>query len=163
MLKIILSILLSFGPSKHDTETAEERAARIKVIAESIEIAADGDQEVAAFLLMTGLFETRFARHVHEGRCKPEECDGGKARTVWQVWRLKSMSAEQWHGMLGSDLESTTNAAKYAARLFIMKRNYCRSTIGAINAYASGKCYKVKDFDPYERQQTMRDLLKRMK
>lgn len=146
MFKIILSILLSMPPSHHDTETDAERKQRLSVVAQSIVVASEGDAEVAAFLIMTGDKETKLARHIHEGRCKSYECDGGMAATLWQVWRLESMSEEHWESMQGSNLEATTAAARYAARLYRMKSNYCRSPIGGISAYATGRCFS-KDYE----------------
>lgn len=159
MFEYILAALLTLPTSVHDSETDAERRERLHTIAEAINVAADGDLEVAAFLVMTGDGESKLARHIHEGNCKEDECDNGKAATLWQVWKLQTISAKQWRAMQGTDLEATTIAASYAARLYRMKKNVCgQSPIGGITAYATGKCYSKH----YEKraQKKLRELRK---
>ena len=93
-----------------------------------------------------GWWETKFARHVHEGRCRAWECDAWKrkdgvvvhrARSVWQVHAW----AAGWDRMLGVELAPTTVAAGAAARLVAVGLNTCGSKLGAVTRYAGrGGC-----------------------
>jgi hypothetical protein len=94
-----------------------------------------------------GWWETKFAKHVHEGACRAWECDAWKrkdgtvlhrARNVWQVqgW------AAGWNQMLGATPEATTTAAVAAARLLAVGWNSCGGNhLGAVTRYAGlGGC-----------------------
>lgn len=157
MFQVILAILLTFPPSVHDDETTSARQERVEVIAEAISTAADGRSDVAAFLIMKARRESRLALNIHSGNCRQDQCDGGKARTLWQVWRLDSMTDEEWDSIVGTGLEETTNAAELAARLYVLKKNYCRGDLGAITAYATGRCSVPSSvFSPVARLREMR-------
>lgn len=154
MKEVILAILLTLAPYHKDTESKEDRDARLDVIATAIATASEDKARIAAFLIMTANAETHLAKHIHEGICKEDECDDGKAFSLWQFWRLKGMTDKEVSSFNGTDIESTTLSAKFAARLFTMKRNYCKSDYGAINAYGSGKCGAIPNST--ERLATMR-------
>lgn len=142
---MILRAALSLAPSHHDVETDAERFARQEVIAEAIVNAANrvawpGDKREIAFLLLaTGHFESRYALHVHAGKCRKHECDGGRAATPWQIQRGSWLPKGAWEQMQGTDLASTKLAALWAARFLTRGRRHCRSTMGAIALYATGR------------------------
>jgi hypothetical protein len=93
-----------------------------------------------------GFWESRFSRHVHEGRCKPWECDAWKRRDGTVLHRSRSSwQIQGWHrdwgAMLGADLEPTTRAAGAAAQLVAVGLNTCGSKLGAVTRYAGlGGC-----------------------
>lgn len=127
MTPAILAILLALTPSKYDSETPAERHARMTTIATAIDIAARGDRQVAALLIVQGTRESHWARHIHAGKCgqHPEspkgECDadasGPRAGTPWQLWYGPWLPRERWLSLQGTGLEATTRAAQQAARI----------------------------------------------
>jgi hypothetical protein len=113
MFKYILSLLLSFSASPHDVETAKERKVRMSVVAMSIVYAANrvawplGAWHMARTLTVHGYYESRYARHIHFGRCKPKECDNGKARGLWQLHEAAARPLAWW--MMGAASEIMTS------------------------------------------------------
>jgi hypothetical protein len=107
--------------------------------------------DLGVLLLTQAYAESRFAKNVHEGNCRPYECDPirnantgvvtHRARSIWQIHHIAPIETE-WPQMLGSDLQSTTAAAWAAAKLLSRGYRACRSISGAIAAYAGlGSCY----------------------
>lgn len=168
--------ILEQKPWKHSVETFEERDERTLTIARAIVKAAAGDNEVLAFLLVYGEKESNWARHVHKGECRRKgepwpdgtpatrtECDGGYAAGPWQAWRISSMTEKEWWSLIGTDLESTTDAAQYSAKLFRMKRNYCGSTLGGLIAYGTGHCESKKSGKAKKRLKLMKTTLRKLR
>jgi hypothetical protein len=107
--------------------------------------------ELGVLLLTQAYAESRLARNVHEGNCRPYECDpirnamtgvvSHRARSLWQIHHIAPIESE-WHLMQGSDLQSTTAAAWAAAKLLSRGYRACRSISGAIASYAGLRsCY----------------------
>lgn len=176
--KTLLAAALRLSPWYGDTETEEERLARLETIAQAINSAAlravcasegaalpplpgdaqsgepeacapiwRGDARQLAFLLLTqAYFETRLARHVHEGKCrvKQGECDGGRATSLWQLQAGAHLPKQRWEKLSGADLVSTTHAAYEASRALSRGRNHCGSLSGAISLYATGRTCRWK-------------------
>jgi hypothetical protein len=165
-IKYITMILLSLEPSYSDKETWEERSARMEIVAEAIEDASSKatceeeyntpdckktwikDRRSLALLLITkGFWESRFAKNVHEGKCRPDECDAyttgsyrrHRARSPWQVQRTGLVSKEEYNEMSSSTLESTKMSANVAARYLIMGMNNCKTISGSMSIYGGAK------------------------
>jgi hypothetical protein len=164
----ILAVLMSLPPAAHDTESWEEREARMGTIASAIEDATaratcdvpydtddckprwTGDRKQLALLLVTkGFWESAFAQNVHEGRCRVFECDATKlrngtivhrARTPWQLQRTGYVKGDEWERMVGTNQEATRTAAWVATRIITASHNRCQTTIGTIASYANGRC-----------------------
>ena len=141
----LLPILLSLAPYGADHETPIDREIRMTVIADAIaaavtEAEVERPREVAAMLVAAGWWESRFALHVHEGRCRVSigECDHGRARSPWQLHRSARMTADEWATMNGADFEATRLAALHAARTLAAARGRCGSVEGAFALYATG-------------------------
>lgn len=86
----ILRVLLAERPAHTDTETPEERKARLRLAAKAISAAAKNRHEAAA-LIAIGLHESRFAEFVSRGcslipATAGASCDNGRARSYWQMW-----------------------------------------------------------------------------
>ena len=110
-------------------------------------------QELTALLITTGWWESRFAKHIHEDRCRGFECDafklpGGRviyrAKSTWQVQSSPLVPIKVWRTIGGSDLESTTRAALAATRVLSMARTRCGEVNGdwvasTISLYATGR------------------------
>lgn len=170
----LLAAALSFTPWHGDAESTTAREARLRTIAEAINIATlhsvcseraptfpilPGEEEgvdapktcrptwrgpardLALLLLTQAYYETRFAQHVHEGKCRVHlgECDGGKATSLWQLQAGAHLPKERWEKLSGTGLAATTHAAFEAGRALGRGRNYCGSTVGAISLYATGR------------------------
>lgn len=165
-IKYITAILLSLDPSHSDNETWDERAARMEIIATAIDDASSKvtcseqyntptcektwplDKKSIALLLVTkGYWESRFAKNVHEGKCRSYECDaykvnGGirhRARSSWQIQRTSLVSVEEYNTMNSSSIESTTTAANVAARYLTIGMKSCKTIKGAMSIYGGGK------------------------
>lgn len=55
----------------------------------------------AALLLTIGFHESTFSLRILAGHCRKHECDGGRARGLFQAHRLASMSDEMWARLVG--------------------------------------------------------------
>jgi hypothetical protein len=157
----VLAALLSLPRFHLDSETTEERTARLEIISNGIDDAAsratctgsykeDKDcktiwtgskKELAGLLITQGFFESRFAEHVHEDRCRTGigECDHGRAKSVWQLHTGSQLSVEQWRALSGTTPESTKAAAWAATQALSRAKTRCGSTLGAISLYATGR------------------------
>lgn len=170
MTAYILLLLLAVSPSYTDNETWEERSARMSVVANAIDdtiswatctdqfkatedkpctIQWSGTKKNLALLLVTmGYWESRFAKNVHEGKCKPKECDPAtvngvlihRARSPWQIQRTSFVKEGEWVGMVGTELRPTTIAARIATRVFVSSIKRCPSMYGALSGYANMGC-----------------------
>jgi hypothetical protein len=161
----VLMILLAL-PAAYTDRNEENRHERMAVIADAItevcvratcEGAYEGPscepiwhrshRELAALLVTKGWWESRFASHVHAGKCKKDECDAVKtqygvihlARSPWQLQRT-SFSEDVWDHMLGDDLSSTRNAAWAAARVLAYGMDQCHTPRGALSWYGAQTC-----------------------
>jgi len=161
---IVLAMVISLPPAYTDREETG-REARMRTIAEAVTQATEraccegyGEscepiwngrpEDLAALIVTKGWWESRFALNVHEGKCKPYECDPAKsmrghithlARTPWQFQRT-GFSAPFWNDMVGTGLQPTRNAAWVAATILSRGYNACRSFEGALAWYAVGRC-----------------------
>lgn len=143
----ILAVLLTLQPWYQD-KAEEGRLERMEAIATGIAWASEGDEREAAFLIMAGFWESRFNRRVHAGQCARDECDprhlrrGVIVHTSITPWQLKQgkLSSEEWQAMVGTGWLATTLAAEEASRRYRVGLARCRSTEGAINLYALGRC-----------------------
>lgn len=106
-------------------------------------------QELAVALIAHGESESHFAKRVHEGNCKPWECDpvvwwdkkGNKriafrARNVFQIQATRETHF-LWQKSLGSSLMATANAAYVQA--YYLSRRYCKGNIVHMFEAQSGK------------------------
>jgi hypothetical protein len=152
MHEALLALLLTLAPWHGDIETDVARQARLSTIATSIAEASlnprwkGSSEDLAIILVMTAHRESHLALHIHQGRCgqhpksRKGECDGGKAGTLWQIQFGAWFPKKHWEKLIGTSPAATTAAAKKAADIMALGRNYCRSTEGAIALYAKGSC-----------------------
>ena len=164
----IVTILLSLEPSYSDKETWADRTARMEIIAEAIEDASTkatceekyntpdckktwtrGRRSLALLLITKGFWESKFAKNVHEGRCRTYECDSytvngnthHRARSPWQIQRTGLVAKEEYDKMNSSTRESTTMSANVAARYLVMGMNSCKTIPGTMAIYGgAGTC-----------------------
>lgn len=160
-IKTLLTLLVSFTPYYTDQETVEERKERMTVVSTAITHACyratctppyDEDcdvifsgklEECVVGEATLGYFESRFAKHIHENKCRKGywskkqnkwirgECDEQVSRdvhgkvvaqfftsfTMWQMKRTEIVLPE-WPHMHGSSLEATKLAAWASTKIF---------------------------------------------
>ena len=166
MSRAVILALLLWLPAWHEDTAELGRAERLGRVAVSIERAVaratcngaapdcvaewptTEGRELALLLVALGWHETRFARHVHENRCRSYECDPYsykgtlyfRARGPWQVQlATRFVSQRQWLAIRGSDQASTDAAAWAATRVLSSSRAMCLTTSGTVSMYATGR------------------------
>ncbi len=130
----LISAILSL-PTYHEDageQLKAQKRAQTELIATAVAQAAENargwpgsPRELAVLLLTVAWHETRFSLRIHEGRCRPYECDHGKARGLWQLHMHASLPRERWITVAGLDAESTLSAAREAAIALVRSRNWC--------------------------------------
>jgi len=168
LIKFITVVLLSMEPSYGDKEPWDDRTQRMEIVAKAIDDAAaratcsdpyavetckrlwpGSKRELALLLVTKGYWESRFAKNVHEGVCRPYECDASRvngsvvhrARSPWQIQKTGLVSKEEYAQMKSSSLESTTMAAVVATRYLSVGMGKCHTIPGAIAIYGgAGSC-----------------------
>jgi hypothetical protein len=150
---------LSAQPVHHlDVETPEERAVRLETIAVAADAAVSRTTwkgpriELLAAVLVTGKFEGGdFAQHIHEDRCRPNECDRGKAKSSWQLHAIPDFPLARWFFVGGSDEASTQRAADEATRRLVRSFGTCATRgqpgwTAAFSLYGSGYTCELTQF-----------------
>jgi len=107
----------------------------------------DSPTNLAALVVTKGWWESRFVRNVHEGKCRPDECDPirtpqgivHRARSPWQIQRT-AYSERFWTSMVGTGFKPTRNAAWVAATILAEGKRRCRSYYGALAWYGVQRC-----------------------
>lgn len=123
---------------KDERESPQELAERLQVVVRAIRRAAPEDAELRWMLLTTAQHESHFALRIHEGKCRPGECDGGRARSLWQLHRNARMKPGEWESLAGTSQEATDLGARLAAGLLRGARASCGDAEGALSLYARG-------------------------
>jgi hypothetical protein len=142
---VLVDILTDLPPYKGDTEPIEVRRARMTIVAAAIESAAERTkwpgpkQELVAAMVSLAVHETHLAQHVHAGKCKPHECDRGRAASLWQIQHGPHIPHDSWLALSGDSLEQTTLAAHWAAHFLAKGKNGCKTLEGAFGMYATGR------------------------
>jgi hypothetical protein len=154
----VLAILLSLPPAYADNETTEQRDDRMFTIASAIDEVSDRatcqgfydedgclpiwsgtKRQLDALLVTKGWWESRFSLRVHAGKCRPDECDFGRARSPWQLQRT-AYSEPEWSTMVGVGLRPTRQAAWSAAKVLSEGMRRCKSPHGALAWYGVQRC-----------------------
>ena len=126
-----------------------------------------GKRSLAILLITKGFWESKFAKNVHEGKCRPFECDSytvngnriHKARSPWQIQRTGLVSKEEYSKMNSASLESTTISANVATRYLTHGMNSCHTIEGTIAIYGGVNSCKWEGAKP--RARFYNDLSKR--
>lgn len=158
MAPLLLLLLLTLPPAYEDrTEPLRERQDRLEVLGRAVaratdELVADKSWtlpavDLALLLVTLGEAESRFARHVHAGRCRKNffvgrgirECDAGRAATPWQLWITPQVPRALWKRLPGLDQAATDLAAFTAGRVLSYHVRGCGSYEGGIARYATGR------------------------
>lgn len=104
-------------------------------------------EELAALLITTGYWESKFLARIGAGRCEKWECDPSKdrsgrlyhrARGFYQVQASTAVTADEWRHMYGLGEYRVFVASSVAARLLGRHHASCKTIQGAISGYATG-------------------------
>lgn len=104
-------------------------------------------EELAALLVTTGYWESKFLARIGQGRCEKWECDAHKdakgkvyhrARGYFQIQASTAITMFEWRHMVGRGEYRAFVASATSARL--LSRHYagCKNIQGAISGYATG-------------------------
>ncbi len=105
------------GVAGKTLEKEAQIAALAKAVAAVSRKAPLPPRQWAAVLLTTGFHESTFSLRIARGSCRKHECDGGRARGVFQERRLAAMTPETWARMVGVDnIETQVAEADYLLR-----------------------------------------------
>ncbi|HEY3494793.1 MAG TPA: hypothetical protein VGK73_08915 [Polyangiaceae bacterium] len=160
-IAIVHGMLLELAPWHEDlTEEKATRSDRLHTVARGVVQAAsdatcaDGDpgcikafgggrDELEILLVTAAWWESRLARHVHAGQCRPHECDRGKSRGLAQVRLTSGVPRELWEASEGTDYENTLASMRAAAH--VMSRAHWKCFSGdrwhkVFAAYGRGHC-----------------------
>ena len=122
---------LRMPASVDPAETAEDRRARVEMIARSAAVAslehADGSgwrwRELAAAVLVKQHAESRFALDVHSGA---RLGDRGKAACLGQLHQSRFLPASEWRALVGTDEDATLRCAQATARMLVAHARHCQ-------------------------------------
>jgi len=163
---VLFNMLMQLGPHSVDTETEAQRSARMSTLAFTMVRSAEaatcngewkkpdckrlfkGDIAEAVVAQYTiGRFESYFAQHIHEDKCRLEigECDAGLAKSVFQLQAYAPLTKETWKEIGGTDRESTQKAS-WAAMRALARAKRCGAPEAMFRAYGTSHCRgKLKD------------------
>lgn len=136
MKPLILAFLLYLPVCSEDVEDSR-KDSQLESVATAIDEVSEGNRRMAALLASTGFVETKYSLRIHDGHCASWECDHGRARGPWQVWR-NGMSKRDWTRMRG--LDHTQEEALAAKRVLAVGLKRCGTVRGAIARYVGLPC-----------------------
>jgi hypothetical protein len=124
-----------------DRDKPDEKAAQLKGVAFAIHRASGGDAQIAALLIVIAFHESTLSIRIHQGLCKQNECDHGKAASLWQLHESARIPLEEWKALAGEDPATTLKAAIATAQLLQALRHSCgRDPAFILTAYAGRRC-----------------------
>lgn len=144
-LKLMLAAILSLPTFREDIDSPA-KPAQLEVLAAGIAQASVGRpkpaRDWAALVAAIAWHESGFSLRIHDGHCKPHECDRGRARGLWQNHK-NLYTAPHWDKLIGT--EHSALQAKIAADMLERSYWYCARSgapwlVGTINAYAGRAC-----------------------
>ena len=154
MTHLILAAILALipAPSPNWGETDQEFRARAASIAEAIAKASEiarpvQRRQIAMAIVVVFWGESRFSPFVQSGEHRG---DGGAALCLGGLHQL-SLSDEEWRGLAGLDLESTTRCATVAAKRLKSAWWYCHDLDpkfgwpAAFVLYGSGRTCRAEE------------------
>lgn len=97
--------------------------------------------DIAPELVTVIHFETKFLERIQAGRCKPWECDRGRARSYLQLQKTAAQHVPAvWDDIVGLEPENIDAAVNAAAPILRKAKRICKTSAGAISYYARGAC-----------------------
>lgn len=124
----------------------DEKERQLTAIADAIAAVSEkppsafSKREWAAVLMTVGFHESTFSLRIHAGNCRKHECDGGRARSPWQLHRARALVGV-WDDLFGVD--KTPVQVKAADLMLRMNTGTCGSGERALfTAYGGRPCGK---------------------
>src|SRR6266576_1369009 len=136
MKELLLIFLLGLPIYQEDVDSLI-KPGQLDTVAGAVAEVAGGNRRLAALLVVIGHAETGYSLRIHEGHCRPWECDHGRARGPWQTWR-NGMPAEKWAKMRG--LQNTKEQASQARVIVENGLRICGTPRGAFAHYMGLPC-----------------------
>lgn len=165
---LILSALLSLAPYKEDIgpEFAEAKRAQLTAVAQAVASASEqgitSRTEWAALVVAVGYEESSFSLRIMDCRCKPLECDRGRARGGWQVHRYAEAIPlwDQMHGLANIDAQARVASARLRRGFYTCKGrgDWVSATLDGFAGARCGSSWQGKE----RRLATFRRVLKLM-
>ncbi len=153
-----------------DRADPELKAVQLQDIARAIEQASVkppgglSPKDWQALLVTVAYWETTLSIRIHQGKCKPHECDRGRSRGPWQqkqnvftrpIW-------DQLHGIEHVDLQAQA-ASDFLRRSFgTCSRSGQPWLVGTLNAYAGRRCSDTSWEGLHKRTATWRSVRARL-
>jgi hypothetical protein len=134
------TLFMVLPPSRYDTETRDQRAARMWILAHAVAIEAQSARTAA--MVVTQLYEeTKLDAAVHAGQCRPGTCDQHSktkeflARGLPQLHKNR-INASDWDAMLGDSPTATQLQMRHAVRMM----RTCKTAEETFEALGGGPC-----------------------
>jgi len=140
LILAVFTVLMALTPSRHDTETQDERAGRMWITSHAIATVSKSDRD-AALLITQGFYESKFDAAVGAAQCRPGTCDWStklgihKARGFWQLHE-NTKNTEQWHALTQWSPETALASAQ--AAIWSLRR--CKRPDHALQAQDGDGC-----------------------
>lgn len=127
---------ISSLPLFHEDRGAPGKAEQLKAIGDAV-ARHSKDPRVQAFVIAWGWHESGFSLNIGAGRCRPLQCDRGRARGPFQEHRIGRPLAEweRLHGLENIDFQ-IASATRRARGMLGM----CGSVEGALRAMTGRGC-----------------------
>ena len=137
MKHLLAIVVFLLGPQNAET-VDHERLARA-VAAES-QNAPRSPDEWGKLLLLIGRYESGFKLRIIDGHCRPNECDRGRAKGGWQLWR-NTLNRDSWAKQDGDiELQAHLASEQLKRAYWTCARSGQPWLVGTINAYAGRRC-----------------------
>jgi len=144
----VLTVMQRQAVYFEDRNERELKAVQLQDLATAIEFAAQEHppgvsvKDWQALLMAVSYAESTWSLRIARGDCKPHECDGGRARSPWQIHR-NGMSDQDWEAMQG--LANVNFQAEKASAVLRRAFLTCKGSgvpwvMGTLNNYAGRKC-----------------------
>lgn len=122
----ILAYLMTLTPSSYDTETRDERGARMAVVADAV-AAESGSVQRASYAIAVMDRESRFDKIIHAGGAHPKwRQDGGRSTCLAQIHRSGIRNNRVWARLAGTDIAATRLCVRWSLELLARYRHCLR-------------------------------------
>lgn len=151
---IVLTWILSLPQAWSEEVPVAQHEADVRPVAAAISRHPD----IAPELVSVIWYESKFLKRIQAGRCKPHECDRGRARSYLQLQKTAAAHIpEVWDDIVGLEPENIDAAVDAAAPILRKGKRICRTSAGAISYYARGAC---KGWKPAAERGALADRLR---
>ena len=136
-MKPLLSVLLLLIGPRLETVAPDRLAAAITAESQSAPVSP---HEWERLMVAIAENESRLSQRIADGRCKPLECDRGRAKGLWQLHR-NTLNRDSWAKQDGDiELQAHLASEQLKRAYWTCKRSGVNWLTGTINAYAGRRC-----------------------